>query len=122
MKRDVIPLTSPEDSLVVLWTSGDREVALNMVFMYTLNAKRRAWWRDVRLIVWGPSAKLLSADQELQSEIMRMHKAGAVLEACKACADRYGVSDALERLGITVKYMGTPLTGYLKEGRHVLVV
>lgn len=119
---DVIPLTRPEDSLVVLWTSGDREVAFNMVFMYTLNAKRRAWWGDVRLIVWGPSAKLLSADQELQSEIVRMHEAGVVLEACKACADRYGVSASLERLGITVKYMGTPLTEYLKEGRHVLAV
>ena len=27
------------EKLVVLWTSGDREVALKMVFMYTFNVK-----------------------------------------------------------------------------------
>ena len=115
-------MATPEDSLVVLWTSGDREVALNMAFMYTLNAKRREWWRDVRLIVWGPSAKLLSEDQELQAEVTKMRDAGVVLEACKACADRYGVSADLEQLGIDVRYMGIPLTEYLKKGRHVLTL
>lgn len=111
-----------EDSLVVLWTSGDRDVALNMVFMYTLNAKRRNWWGDVRLIVWGPSAKLLSEDRELQGVIVQMREAGVILEACKACADRYGVSADLEQLGIAVRYMGIPLTEYLKEGRHILAL
>ena len=33
------PSTKP-DKLMVLWTSGDRDVALKMVFMYTLNAKK----------------------------------------------------------------------------------
>jgi hypothetical protein len=108
------------DSLVVLWASGDRDVALNMVFMYTFNAKRRNWWNNVRLLVWGPSAKLLSDDKELQAEVAKMREAGIVLEACKACADRYGVSETLTRLGIDVKYMGLPLTEYLKEGRTVL--
>ena len=108
------------NSLVVLWSSGDKEVALNMVFMYTLNAKRRTWWNDVRLIVWGPSAKLLNEDKDLQAEIRRMQEAGVVLEACKACADRYGVSEDLEQLGIDVRYMGRPLTEYLKDGRHIM--
>jgi len=109
-----------EDSLVVLWASGDRDVALNMVFMYTLNAKRRNWWNDVRLIVWGPSSKLLSQDRELQGEVTKMKEAGVVLEACKACADRYGVSGTLSQLGIDVKYMGIPLTEYIKEGRSII--
>ncbi len=30
---------SNKDKLVVVWTSGDKEVALKMVFMYTFNAK-----------------------------------------------------------------------------------
>jgi hypothetical protein len=46
-------MSGNEDSLVVLWTSGDREVALNMVFKYTLNSKLKNWWSEVRLIVWG---------------------------------------------------------------------
>ena len=113
-------MTGREDSLTVLWTSGDKEVALNMVFMYTLNAKARNWWNEVRLIVWGPSSRLLSEDADLQDEVRKMRDAGVILDACKACADRYGVSEKLEQLGITVRYMGVPLTDYIKEGRNVI--
>lgn len=100
--------------LAVLWTSGDRDVALKMVFMYTLNAKRHGWFDEVQLIVWGPSSKLLSVDEELQSEVAQMKAAGVELTACKACADSYGVSEKLTELGIEVKYMGQPLTKMLK--------
>lgn len=106
--------------LVVLWTSGDRDVALKMVFMYTLNAKLNGWWSDICLIVWGPSAQLLAVDTELQEYIGRIKKAGVELVACKACADSYGVSGSLEKFGIEVKYMGQPLTQFLKEGCKVL--
>jgi hypothetical protein len=103
------------DKLVVLWSSGDREVATKMAFMYTLNAKRRGWWKDVTLIVWGPSAKLLTEDSELQDRIEDMRAAGVVLLACKACSDSYGVSEGLEKLGVEVKYMGEPFTQILKD-------
>jgi hypothetical protein len=49
-----------------------------------------------------------------------MKEAGVVLEACKSCSDMYGVSENLEKLGIDVKYMGQPLTNYLKQGVTVL--
>lgn len=112
----------PEDKLVVVWTSGDRDVALKMVFMYTFNSSpsRFGWWKDITLVVWGPSARLLSEDKELQASITKMKEAGITLEACKACSDMYEVSEQLGALGIDVKYMGDVLTGYIKEGRHVL--
>ena len=106
--------------LAVLWTSGDREVALKVAFMYTLNAKSRNWFDEVRLVVWGPSAKLLSADAELQREVAKMKEAGVELVACKACADSYGVSDELESLGVEVKYMGVPLSDMLKQDWKVV--
>jgi len=108
------------DTLVVVWSSRDRDVALNTVFMYTKNSKLKGWWNDVKLVVWGPSAKLISVDQELQAELAELKKAGVELLACKACADRYGASKRLEELGIEVIYMGEPLTGYLKDGYAVL--
>ena len=107
-------------SLVVLWSSADREVALKMAFMYTRNAKRQGGWEEVTFIVWGPSARLLSEDGELQEKVKEMKALGVLLEACKACTDMYGVSEALEKIGVDVKYMGTPLTEYLKEDRAVL--
>jgi hypothetical protein len=108
------------DSLVVLWTSGDREVAIKMVFMYTLNSKKKGWWKNVTLIVWGASAKLLSVDEELQEKIAEIKSEGVYVEACKSCSDLSGVTDDLVKLGIDVKYVGLPLTEYLKSGKHVL--
>lgn len=112
----------PEDKLVVLWTSGDPEVATRMAFMYVGNAPRFDWWDDITLIVWGPSAKLLAGDENLQGAVRAMERSGVKLEACKACADQYDVSDKLTECGIDVKYMGDVLTGYIKEGRHVLTI
>ena len=103
------------DKLVIIWTSGDREVALNMVFMYALNAKIHKWWKDLTLIIWGPSSKLLSEDEELQDYILKMKEEGIEIVACKACSNNYGVTKKLEDLDIDVKYMGEPLTNYLKE-------
>lgn len=110
------PKAAEPSKLLVVWTSGDREVALNMVFMYTFNAKKYGWWKDIRLLVWGPSSKLLSQDVELQQYVKKMKDAGVELLACKACADIYKVSPALEALGVEVKYMGAPLTEMLKTG------
>ena len=116
MKKDSTNL----EKLIVLWTSGDKEVAVNMVFMYAFNAKKKKWWEEVCLIIWGPSTKLLSEDEELQKYIAKMKDTGVKIEACKACSDGYGVSSILEGFGIDVKYMGEPLTEYLKKGYKVI--
>lgn len=107
------------DKLVIIWSSADRDVALKMAFMYTSNSKKYGWWDDITLVVWGPSAKLLTEDQKLQENIKSMIDAGIVVKACKACSDQYGVSGKLQELGIIVKYM-TELTDYIKEGRNIL--
>jgi len=109
------------NELVVLWTSGDREVALKMAFMYVLNSKLKGWWNEVTLIIWGPSSKLVSMDTELQKRLSVMKEAGVKIRACKACSDAYGVSTDLEKLGITVEYMGEPLTEFLKNDNFRVV-
>jgi hypothetical protein len=108
-------LKASPSKLFVLWTSGDREVALKMVFMYTYNAKKNEWWDTIRFIVWGPSSKLLSEDAELQEYLQKMKKVGVEVIACKACADLYGVSDKLAKLGLEVKYVGGDVTAMLKD-------
>lgn len=103
----------PKPKVAIVWTSGDREVAINMAFMYGLNALRFEWASEVHVVVWGPSAKLLSTDVQLQEQVAAMQEAGVVFYACKACADGYGVSETLQELGVEVKYMGQELTDYL---------
>ena len=106
--------------LCVVWTSGDPGVAKNVCFMYTHNAKLRGWFGVVNLVIWGPSAKLLSENEELQNEIKAMQKDGVVVEACINCARNYGVVDALKKLDIDVKPMGEPLSDRLKGPWKVL--
>ncbi len=108
------------NKLAVLWTSGDPDVAEKMCFMYTYNAKKQGWFDEVTLIVWGPSAKLLSENKMLQDYVKKMIDAGIKIEACTACANMYGVKEQLAAMGIDVKGMGVPLTNYLKEGWKTL--
>ncbi len=105
---------------LIVWTSGDREVALKMVFMYAYNCKKQGWMDNVRLLVWGPSGKLLVEDKELQQSLGELEKIGVELYACKGCADMYGISDKLTKLGINVMYTGKMLADLQKEGWHVL--
>lgn len=115
--------SQPEEinqKLVVLWTSDDPYVAERVAFMYTHAAKKAAWFKDVTLIIWGPSAKLISENSKLQEKLKSMMEDGIVVEACIACANSYGVADKLKELGYDVKGMGVPLTGYLKENAKVL--
>lgn len=51
-----------------------------------------------------------------------MKEAGVTLEACKGCAEKYGVVEELKNLGVDVYYIGDQLTEYLKEGRNVLAL
>lgn len=108
------------DKLYIIWTTRDREVALNMILMYAINAKINNWWSQVTLIIWGPSAELIVEDKELRLYIKKCLDSDVELKACKACADRYGVSAQLEALGIDVIYMGKPLTALLKENEKIL--
>ena len=120
------PVQTGDDSikapsrLCVVWSSANPEVAMNVCFMYTLNAKKAGWFDTVHLVVWGPSAKLLAEDQALQAEVRAMQQVGVVTEACVVCARRYGVDDDLKKLGLDVKGMGRPLSDRLKDGWKVI--
>lgn len=118
-----VPAASTDTTkLAVIWSSGDPEVAEKVCFMYTHAAKRAKWFDEVVLVVWGPSAKLLSENEKLQKKIKAMIKDGVKLQACVACARMYGedVVKKLKDLGIEVKGMGVPLSNYLKNNWKIL--
>jgi hypothetical protein len=108
------------DSVTVLWTSGDPEVAHRVCLMYTHASANNDWFDEVRLIVWGPSARLLAADKDLQAKVKTMMEDGVLVQACIVCADSYGVTETLRGLDIEVKAMGMPLTEILKSDSKVI--
>ncbi len=112
--------TKEPTRLAVVWTSGDPDVAHRVCFMYTHAAKRNNWFDEINLIVWGPSARLLAADKDLQAKVDAMMKDGINVQACIVCADSYGVTETLRSFGIEVKGMGKPLTGRLQSDWKVI--
>jgi hypothetical protein len=104
-----------ENRISILWTSGDPAVAEHVVMPYSFYSKKAGWFDEVRLIVWGPSSKLLSESEAFQKKIAELQEAGVIVEACVVCADSYGVSDQFREMGIEVIPMGEPLSDRLKS-------
>lgn len=111
---------SKKKELLILWTSNEIDIALNMVFMYARNSKLKEWWDEVTVLVWGPSAFLLANDTELQLSLQCLQNAGVKILACRECAENYGVGEKLEKLGIEVFYTGRLLSDWLQSDKKVL--
>ena len=106
--------------LHILWTTGEKEVAMKVVFPYLFFGKANGWWDELNLIIWGPSAKLVAEDIDIQDQLQDVMDSGITVEACQACTDAYRVSEKLLSLGITVRFMGAPFTEYLNSEAKVI--
>ncbi len=113
---------SDVNQLTVLWTTDNLVTTKDMVFLYTHNAKKRGWWEDVTLVIWGASTVLAATNEEVREALRAMASDGVKLEACIACAKHNDAVEALEELGVEVKGWGTPLTEVLKGDGALLTV
>jgi hypothetical protein len=119
MAQQEKPANTP-DKLVIIWTSDDPFLAERMVLMYAHAAKTAGWFSEVTLIIWGPSAKMVSENLKIREKLKAMQNDGVEIQACIACASAYGVVEELKNLNFEVKGMGKPLTDYLKSDAKVL--
>ena len=115
-----VKTNTASDTLVVIWSSGDPDVAEKACLMYAHAAKRNSWFKEVILIVWGPSEKLLVENAMLKDKVSAMKKDGVIVEACIACSNMYGVTNDLKVCEVDVRGMGVPLTRYLKRGYKIV--
>ena len=107
--------------LFLIITSGDSQVIKDVALMYVPNAPKYGWMDEVILIFWGPAQKTILEDTELKEYVKELVSTDKLsIWACKGCSDRYSVSDNLEELGITVKYVGEDVSNMLKQGWHSL--
>ena len=110
------------DKLNILWITDNKDTIFNMLSMYATNSIKKKWYRQVNVIIWGASVKLAGRDAQVQTEIMEMLHAGVTIEACKDCCDNFGVTGTLTKLGVTVRYMGEPMTDYIKNREYLITV
>lgn len=111
------------EKLNILWTTTNRDTISKMIKMYAVNALKQGWWEQVNVIIWGGSAQLVGENSAVQDEVREMLQAGVTVEACQACAEQFGVADSIRSIeGVEVRYMGDPLTSYLKNDEKILTL
>lgn len=108
-----------QDTVVIFWSNRDSEVARGVVIPYAYSSIKEKWWKEVILIVWGPSVNTLRGDDILQDKVAALIKSGVKVESCIECAENYDADELFRQLDIEVKYMGSPLTNYIKLGYHI---
>ena len=100
----------------VLVSSPDREMALEVGLIYPLNAAKKGWMDEVKVIFFGPSEKVAANDAEVQGRIKELLDAGVEVLACKWCSDRMSITEKLEAVGVKVVYVGSIISDLLKDG------
>jgi len=104
-----------ENKLLIVWSSGEKEVAEKLVLLYGSVMLPRTYWDEATIMIWGPSAKLLAYDEELQEQFKIVKTTGVKFNACVVCTDDYGVSQKLQDLGVELIHTGEMLTQSLQS-------
>ena len=111
-----------KDKLNILWTNDNFITSEKMVFMYGINARRKDLWKEVTIIIWGATAKLVSENKVIQELIEEAKLEGVHITACRACTDQLGVTEILEGLDIEVIYQADPFTKILKSDETLITI
>ena len=109
-----------KNELMVVWTTDNKETILNMVFLYTLNAKLKGWFDEVTLLIWGASQRVLTEDKEIQAKVKEMSDAGVNVVACQKCSENLDIKDTLQSCGVEVFYTGVLLSDWAKSGKPLM--
>ena len=95
-------------------------MAKKMVLLYSSVILPRGYWDQAHLMIWGPSARVLAENEELQEMLTTVQKSGVETSACVVCSDDYGVSEKLESLGIKTTHTGELMTEALQNAWKVI--
>ena len=108
------------NKLLIVWSTEEIEVAKKMVLLYGSVILPRGYWERAHLMIWGPSARVLAENEELQTMLKTLQESGVETSACVVCSDDYGVSAKLESLGVATMHTGELLTQALQNDWKVI--
>lgn len=108
-------MQSTKTKLLIVWTSGDREVALKLPLLYGSVILERGYWEVAHLMIWGPSIRLAAEDRDIQERLKKMRATGVSMSTCVVCSDDYDATQALQDQGIEATHTGEMLTECLKD-------
>ncbi|MDA8365017.1 MAG: hypothetical protein M0Z84_14670 [Gammaproteobacteria bacterium] len=101
---------------VLMWlASGDRSKLMPGI-LWGVNAKRRGWVDEIRVIVFGDSERTLMNDEVLFNMVQEIE--GTLF--CRHVAETEGTVGDLEKRGANLAYVGEPIARAIAEGYTVL--
>lgn len=110
-----------KDKLLIVWSSEEKEVAKKLVLLYGSVMLPREYWAEATIMIWGPSARLLANDEEIQTMMKTVQDTGVKFNACVVCTDDYGVSSKLASLGVELIHTGEMMTEALKSDEYSVI-
>lgn len=108
--------------LVILWTSISEDNFFNMITPFALNSQDEAWFREVVVLIWGGSAQTIAKVPSIKTELGIFIEKGITVKCCLQCAEKYGIVNDLEKLGVSIVKMSYVFKDYLKEGARIVSV
>lgn len=108
------------NKLLIVWSTSEIEVAKKMILLYGSVILPRGYWNEAHIMIWGPSAKLLAENTELQKMVAKVQDIGVHFSCCIVCSDDYGVTEKLASLNIDMTHTGERLTESLQSDWKVL--
>lgn len=109
-----------KNKLLIVWSSADEEVAKKLILLYGSVMLPRGYWDEATIMVWGPSAKLLAENNELQERVKVVMSTGVKFNVCVVCSDDYGVTQTLRELGVEPIHTGEMLSNALQSDYKVI--
>jgi len=117
-----VQATEPvSDTLYILWSGSDKEVAINMIFMYANASLSEKWWDVIVIYIWGPSVMLAANDKEVIAYLNELKQKGAKIIACMSCCDKYNITEKLILNNFEVRYVGKEFTSLIKNQKNLLL-
>ena len=111
-----------DENLFILWTNADALTAKLMVFMYAENSVKQEKWKEVMIVIWGATVKLVAENAEIQEAIKRLQGIGIKFSSCVTCVKELGLEKEIGALGIDMVKWLNPLTEVIKSGRKLITV
>ncbi len=109
------------DNILVIISSGEEAAGKAMTGMrFAYNAAKNKWLNDVRIILFGPSEKLATTNQEFASMLKDAIKDGIIPNACSGVATKENITEKLVSLGLSVDPIGPIVSSYIKKGYEVI--
>jgi hypothetical protein len=107
------------DKALVIISTGDAAKARTGL-MWSLRCLQEGWLEEVKVVFFGPGENVLLADEQAQNVVRELQKVERPI-ACKFLADRDGTTEALEKLGVEVVYVGKIIADHIRDGWTPLV-